>query len=209
VTQLTIRTREGALDTDGPLDLSQAKASGFLVAGLYLNGNLNPRIADQATQLDMGLLSLWEQQPDNPLLGEPQGRIDAINACDLALAVRQPKFTPIFMPNDEEVPGWPDSWQAAATIAYFQNAARWILSRLYIPGFYGQTAVWDVLQQVTGGHYQCFMKAPDGTDDTTGANIVQSVEASRAVGGAWCDIDEVLTPERFGAWNYDGDWWFK
>lgn len=191
----SLRTREGALDTDGPLDLVAAKAAGYLVVALYLDGNLNPRVARQATDLGMGLVSLWEGFASNPDGGAAQGNDDGVAATDLALAIGQPRDTVIYVPNDQVVNDW------AATLDYFHAAAARIRGRGYVPGFYGQTSVHELLPD-----YPYFFKGSDGTNDTTGANIVQGTSPQAVIAGALCDVDTVLTPTDFGGWNYDGPW---
>ena len=183
-----------ALDTAGAIDLAVANAAGFKAVGLYLNGNLSPQVAQQATDLDLGIWSIWEGSSSDPNGGGAQGRLDAIAATDIALTIRQPLGTAIYLPNDQIVTDW------NATLDYFAAAKSVIMSRGFAPGFYGQTSVWDHLG------YRYLFKAPDGTAPTADANIVQGVEPQQDVGGVTVDVDLIQTPEGFGGWNYSGAW---
>ncbi len=185
-----------AFDTDGALDLVAAKDAGACAVGLYLGGNLTNAALRQAATLDMGVWSFWEDLPTNPNGGAPQGVTDAGRAVALADAVAQPLEAPIYMPNDQAVTNW------VATLDYFKAVANGIKGAGRVPGFYGQAAVWKEVQPYG---YAYFCKAPDGTTDTSGANIVQGVSPSSAIGGVPVDVDEILTAD-FGGWNATGLW---
>ncbi len=185
-----------AFDTDGALDLVAAKDAGACAVGLYLGGNLTNAALKQAAALDMGVWSFWEDLPTNPNGGAAQGVTDAWRAVALADAVAQPLEAPIYMPNDQAVTNW------VATLDYFRAVANGIKGVGRVPGFYGQAAVWKEVQPYG---YAYFCKAPDGTTDTSGANIVQGVSPSSAIGGVPVDVDEILTAD-FGGWNANGLW---
>jgi hypothetical protein len=183
-----------AYDTDGWIDLAAAKAKGAEGVGLYLGFNLLTAQAQTAAQLGLGLWSFWEAASSNPNGGASQGTVDATVACNLADQVGQPSAAPIFMPNDQVVS------DETATLAYFRAAADQIRKVNRTPGFYGQASVW---QLVKGFGYDYFVKAPDGTNDTSEANIVQRVLPQTTVGGVTVDVDEILTAD-YGGWNSKG-----
>jgi len=112
----------------------------------------------------------------------------------LADQAQQPKAAPIFMPNDQIVS------DQQATLDYFRAAADKIRTLDRTPGFYGQASVWS---SVKAFGYDYFVKAPDGTNDVSEANIVQSVLPHQTVGGVTVDVDEIQTPD-FGGWNAKG-----
>ena len=147
-----------------------------------------------AAALDIGLWSFWEHWASDPNGGAARGLIDANAAADLADAVNQPGAAPIYMPNDQVVSDW------TATLAYFSMVATALRARKRTPGFYGQTSVFRAVQRYG---YEWFVKAPDGTNDTGPANIVQSVAPHQDVNGVTCDVDEILTAD-FGGWNAAG-----
>src|SRR5208282_1979440 len=183
-----------AYDTDGWIDLAAAKAKGAQGVGLYLGFNLLTAQAQTAATLGIGLWSFWEGQASNPDGGASQGTVDGTTVCSLADQAGQPNAAPSFMPNDQVVTN------ESATLAYFQAAAEEIRKQNRTPGFYGQTSVW---QSVKGYGYTYFVKAPDGTQDRTDANIVQSVLPHQTVGGVTVDVDSILTAD-FGGWNANG-----
>jgi len=183
-----------AYDTDGWIDLAAAKAKGAQGVGLYLGFNLLTAQAQTAATLGIGLWSFWEGAASNPNGGASQGTADATVACALADQAGQPKGAPIYMPNDQVVS------DHAATIDYFHAAADYIKNQERTPGFYGQASIWS---SVKGFGYTYFVKAPDGTNDVIGANIVQSVLPHQTVGGVTCDVDEILTAD-YGGWNAKG-----
>lgn len=184
-----------AFDCAGPIDLEAAKAAGAGAVGLYLGGNLTTKAAEVARSLDIGLWSFWERWASDPNGGAPQGRLDAAEACSLAAGVGQPARSPIYMPNDQIVN------DLAATLAYFKAAAVEITSRGRIPGFYGQTSIYE---QVRPYGYNYFVHAPDGTAPPYPlADIVQRVAPQKQIGGVTVDVDEVQSLD-YGGWNQGG-----
>lgn len=189
-----------ALDTAGFVNFSAAKAWGALAIGIYVDGNgLQQPMGEQAAAVGMGLFSFVEFQPSAPLSGAEAGTRDATNGVGFAQRIGQPKGTALYLANDEAVPSW--GW--SATLAYFQAAASVIVAYGYVPGFYGQTVVWDDVKKYG---YRYFCHAPDGTNDTSEANIICEYQgqANVTAAGMFVDIDLIQTPADFGGWNADG-----
>jgi hypothetical protein len=191
-----------AYDSAGWLNLALAKKSGAVAAGLYPGWNLTRLVAKTAAEIDFGLWSYNEGASSNPNLGANQGIIDASEWCNRAYLIGQPNAAPVYMPNDQV-------GDTPAIIEYFHAGAETIIARGRVPGFYGQTVVWEQIRQYG---FKYFVHAPDGDEPPyIGANIVQSrwpastAAAEISIGGVGCDVDTIQTID-FGGWNADGLW---
>lgn len=191
-----------AVDSAGWLNLAAAKAWGAVAAGLYPGWNLNKTVAQVAADIDFGLWSYNEGESSNPNYGAPQGVLDAKAWCGRCDAIGQPAGAPVYMPNDQV-------GETQAIIEYFHAGAETVITLGRVPGFYGQTSVWELIKQYG---FKYFVHAPDGTSPPyPEACIIQSrwpastAAAEISIGGVSCDVDTIQSID-FGGWNADGLW---
>jgi hypothetical protein len=170
-----------ACDTDGPLDLAAAKAAGYEAVGLHLH-TLTPAAISHATALGLAVWSIGDTEGVD-------GRLEAIAVTDIALTIRQPAGTVIYLAPPAELA---NDLQVAST--YFQAAADVLAARGFLGGFLGVPAIWGVIQRWGYRHYMSGLPDPVATIVT--ATAEQSVAG---VGVFDCTIQ--ADP---GAWNYSG-----
>lgn len=195
-----------ALDSDGWLDLNQAKAWGARAVGLYPQSNLNAANMKLAADLDMGLWGFVENSASDPNGGALQAISDLAGWCNLFDSLNIVDSAGVFVPCDQEITDW------VATMEYFHAGAETARQRGRVPAMYGQEVLWQKCE-AAGYGYKYFVHAPDGNNPPySGANIAQSRNAGSltvatqiTLGGVSADVDVIFTPD-FGGFNADGAW---
>jgi hypothetical protein len=195
-----------AVDSAGHPPAAAVVQAGYPVVCSYYAPLPNPKVLTKPlveiyARAGLALVTVWEGIGTGAAGGQSEGVSDAQQAVQQAQEVGQPKGTSIFGAVDFE----PTGAQLPIIVAYFQGFVGVLRANGYKGGPYGADFVCDAVAQAGFADHCWQTVAWSGGRISPKANMLQLAEQVD-LGGVTCDLNNVITPNDFGAWTLDGVW---